>query len=109
MKNFTSLIFMFLFVCGGLMAQENEGIIKETVVKKTVVRTGDTVETQVVEETVKEKDVLNVEGNEETNQAVEVVSNKDESTEVVVDENGVIIAKNLRGAALEQKVAELLK
>ena len=26
----------------------------------------------------------------------------------LLDENGVIIAKNLRGAALEQKVAELL-
>ena len=54
MKNFTSVFVMLLLLGGTTLAQENEGVVTETVVKKTVVRTGDKVETKVVEETVKE-------------------------------------------------------
>jgi len=107
MKQLISIVMALILSMMTAQAQENKGIIKETVIKRVTVR--DTVvETKVISDVEEAKSVFQLEGNDQEEQHATMVTETINTTEVVQDEVTSDEENKAKIAVLKaQKQAEL--
>ena len=109
MKKSISIIVLLLFGFGAIIAQENKTIKEESVVKRVVTKEGSTVAVKEVKEVQTEKGTVVIAGDETENQEFSEQTRKEDSEQVLLDEEMMNSQNEAEKAAIEKRKAEELQ
>ena len=101
MKKSISIIVLLLFGFGAIIAQENKTIKEESVVKRVVTKEGSTVAVKEVKEVQTEKGTVVIAGDETENQEFSEQTRKEDSEQVLLDEEMMNSQNEAEKAAIE--------